>query len=291
MHKQTQQTLKTHRDQRAQDISRSIVLFPVARFSRTRIAIELLGFNRMAGGHVRVPTDEEECHHEELPAFNEKSRCRKRGACGVVLGLFFFPVLIILILLGTSRPEGAALKAFIMKISSDRLRSYLAQRQPPRAAATGLCTNGKFKNDPRIRREWRELGNDELKAVQEAFWRLRGFKRVASGGNKAGFAPDSEWNTTLKGQAKCAELNEGIPAAAQNPYCGYFTNYDEIVALHACSVKDPRCDQGHTGPHFMNFHRMVILKLVGDFNHVVCFISCIYRDVYIYNVDIYIYIM
>lgn len=206
--------------------------------------------------HVRVATDEEECHHEvPVPAFQAKSRAR-----GVILGLLFLIVFIIMTLLGTSTPEGAALKALIVKFSSNVALPNLGGR-PFRGIPTGLCTNGKFKNAPRIRKEWRELDDNELKAVQEAFWRLRGFKRVASGGNKAGFAVDSNWDTTLKGQAKCEELNQGLPAADQNPYCGYFTNYDEIVALHACSVKDPRCDQGHTGPHFMNFHRMVILKM------------------------------
>lgn len=102
---------------------------------------------------------------------------------------------------------------------------------------------------------------DELRAVQDAFWHLKGFERVASGGNKAGYAPSALWATTEAGIARCKFLNENEAAEDQNTYCDYFTNYDEIAALHACSVKDPRCDQGHTGPHFMNFHRMVILKL------------------------------
>eukprot|EP00913_Durusdinium_trenchii_P011469 g10768.t1 len=68
----------------------------------------------------------------------------------------------------------------------------------------------KFKNAPRIRKEWRELTKRELRAVQNAFWRLKGFSRRKSGGNAAGYAPDSNWDTTEKGIAKCKELNQGV---------------------------------------------------------------------------------
>ena len=50
----------------------------------------------------------------------------------------------------------------------------------------------------------------ELRAVQNAFWRLKGFSRRKSGGNAAGYAPDSNWDTTEKGIAKCKELNQGV---------------------------------------------------------------------------------
>lgn len=40
-----------------------------------------------------------------------------------------------------------------------------------------------------------------------------------------------------------------------------FWNLDDITMLHACSLKDPRCDQGHYGPHFMTFHRAYLLRL------------------------------
>ena len=175
----------------------------------------------MAPSHVRVPT--EECHHDEIPVFHGKSRCRKPGMCGIVLGSLFVAVSVVLILLGTSTPAGAALKALIVKVSSDvSVQRFLPRRRPLRGTATGLCTNGKFKNSPRIRKEWRELSSDELRAVQEAFWRLRGYKPGTGGAvNKAGFEKDDKWDTTVKGQAECAKLNVGVPAADQNPYCGW----------------------------------------------------------------------
>ena len=43
-------------------------------------------------------------------------------------------------------------------------------------------------------------------------------------------------------------------------YGDLFWNYDEILFLHSCSLYDPRCDQGHYGPHFMNFHRAFLLR-------------------------------
>lgn len=42
-------------------------------------------------------------------------------------------------------------------------------------------------------------------------------------------------------------------------YGNRFYNHDELVLMHACSVKDPRCDQGHLGPHFLTFHRAFLL--------------------------------
>ncbi|CAK9005252.1 unnamed protein product [Durusdinium trenchii] len=231
--------------------------------------------------HVPVATDEEDCREDHggcedstglTGARTITSRaCRVCKVSCLVLGLL---VVAMLILLGTSGPQSSGLKAWIVKASSD-LSLAAESLSPPvpelgstataalerRGTATGLCRNGKFKNAPRIRKEWRELTKRELRAVQNAFWRLKGFSRRKSGGNAAGYAPDSNWDTTEKGIAKCKELNQGVRKRDQNPYCEYFTNYDEMAALHACSVKDPRCDQGHTGPHFMNFHRMVILKM------------------------------
>jgi hypothetical protein len=35
-------------------------------------------------------------------------------------------------------------------------------------------------------------------------------------------------------------------------YGSKFWNIDDMTLLHACSTLDPRCDQGHYGPHFMS---------------------------------------
>lgn len=42
-------------------------------------------------------------------------------------------------------------------------------------------------------------------------------------------------------------------------YGSKFINYDDLTMLHACSVYDPQCDQGHYGPNFANFHRAYLL--------------------------------
>jgi len=46
----------------------------------------------------------------------------------------------------------------------------------------------------------------------------------------------------------------------QKIYGKRFHNHDDMVMLHVCAVLDPRCDQGHFGPQFMTFHRLVLLK-------------------------------
>lgn len=83
-----------------------------------------------------------------------------------------------------------------------------------------------FKHKPRVRREWRQLSDEMRQRVAQAFWTLKNV-------------------STDEGRAK---------------YGPYFANYDEIVYHHACAVKDPRCDQGHNGPNFMTFHRLILLK-------------------------------
>ena len=163
------------------------------------------------GGHHPVPQDEEECRDDVV---NSVPTWRRR-TCKLSCLVFTLFTVSVLILLGTSTPPSAKLKAWIVKVSSE-LQEF--SRNPPlfpfgpepptRTSATGLCTNGKFKNNPRIRREWRELGEDELKAVQDAFWHLKGFSRVASGGNAAGYAADAEYADTEAGKAKCKELND-----------------------------------------------------------------------------------
>eukprot|EP00008_Paramoeba_atlantica_P007787 CAMPEP_0201488550 /NCGR_PEP_ID=MMETSP0151_2-20130828/18868_1 /ASSEMBLY_ACC=CAM_ASM_000257 /TAXON_ID=200890 /ORGANISM="Paramoeba atlantica, Strain 621/1 / CCAP 1560/9" /LENGTH=475 /DNA_ID=CAMNT_0047873865 /DNA_START=169 /DNA_END=1596 /DNA_ORIENTATION=- len=46
----------------------------------------------------------------------------------------------------------------------------------------------------------------------------------------------------------------------QKLYGPNFWNHDDLVVMHACAVRDPRCDQGHFGPQFMTFHRLYVLK-------------------------------
>lgn len=176
----------------------------------------LLHFAMVPGGHHPIPQDEEECRDDVVSSVPTWRRRTCKLSC-LVFTLFTVSVLI---LLGTSTPPSTKLKAWIVKVSSElqefsrnprrhRRRPGLFPFGPPaRTSATGLCTNGKFKNNPRIRREWRELGEDELKAVQDAFWHLKGFSRVASGGNAAGYARDAEYADTEAGKAKCKELND-----------------------------------------------------------------------------------
>ena len=161
-----------------------------------------------------MPTDEEECRDDVI------HRVPSGRACKVSCFVFALFTMSLLILLGTSTAPSTKLKTWIVKMSSDlqdfsrrprRRRFPFSPFQPnphPRTSATGLCKNGKFKNNPRIRREWRELGEEELKAVQDAFWHLKGFSRVASGGNAAGYATDPEYATTEAGKTKCKELND-----------------------------------------------------------------------------------
>ena len=91
-------------------------------------------------------------------------------------------------------------------------------------AAILLCSYNtdaaELTNTPRVRREWRTLTKAMRQRVADAFWVVKTL-------------------TTAEGQAV---------------YGDKFVNYDEILLLHSCAVKDPRCDQGHYGPQFMTFH-------------------------------------
>ena len=69
----------------------------------------------------------------------------------------------------------------------------------------------------RVRKEWRQLSLTDRKKVAAAYWKLK----------------------TL------------TTAAGRKIYGSNFNNYDEITLLHACTIYDPRCDQGHFGPHFI----------------------------------------
>lgn len=84
-----------------------------------------------------------------------------------------------------------------------------------------------YKKGVRVRREWRMLSESRRKDVARAFWTMQN-------------------TSTEEGREK---------------FGPYFVNYDEIVAQHACAVFDPRCDQGHVGPQFMTFHRLLLLKM------------------------------
>lgn len=56
-------------------------------------------------------------------------------------------------------------------------------------------------------------------------------------------------------------VKETSAADGQELYGDKFLNYDELLLLHACAVRDPRCDQGHYGPQFITFHRAVVLQM------------------------------
>jgi hypothetical protein len=79
-----------------------------------------------------------------------------------------------------------------------------------------------FDTKPRIRREWRTLSPAERQKVADAFRVLK---------------------TTTTEDGRTLYNSE------------LFWNLDDLTMLHACAVSDPRCGQGHAGPHFMTFHR------------------------------------
>lgn len=84
----------------------------------------------------------------------------------------------------------------------------------------------KFRNKPRVRREWRTLSQSMKEKVAKAFWIVKETK-------------------TLEGRRKYGEN---------------FNNHDDMLILHSCATMDPRCDEGHFGPQFMTFHRALLLK-------------------------------
>lgn len=94
------------------------------------------------------------------------------------------------------------------------------------AAATGGRPQPIYKQKPRVRREWRTLSAEMKGKVAKAFWTLKNL-------------------TTQEGQ---------------RIYGPHFYNQDDLVVQHACSHIDPGCDQGHAGPQFMTFHRLLLLK-------------------------------
>eukprot|EP00756_Hemistasia_phaeocysticola_P059187 Hpha_TRINITY_DN3590_c0_g1::TRINITY_DN3590_c0_g1_i1::g.25686::m.25686 len=102
----------------------------------------------------------------------------------------------------------------------------------PLQGAQGMQVEGskwdkpKYANKPRVRREWRKLSEVTKSKVARAFWTLKNL-------------------TTAEGQAI---------------YGKKFHNHDEMLLMHSCAVLDPRCDQGHFGPHFITFHRALLLK-------------------------------
>ncbi|KAL3920083.1 MAG: hypothetical protein SGILL_003439, partial [Bacillariaceae sp.] len=81
-------------------------------------------------------------------------------------------------------------------------------------------------NQPRVRREWRTVSYDQRLKVVAA---MRTMKTM----------------TTMQGRQIYGDL---------------FWNIDDLTMLHACSTTDPRCDQGHYGPHFILFHRAYLLR-------------------------------
>lgn len=79
---------------------------------------------------------------------------------------------------------------------------------------------------PRVRREWRTLSVEQVDRVAQAMWTVKNL-------------------TTAEGQAT---------------FGPNFMNHDDLLYLHACSVFDPRCDQGHSTPSFITFHKSMILR-------------------------------
>mmetsp|Transcript_95622 Transcript_95622/g.276261 ORF Transcript_95622/g.276261 Transcript_95622/m.276261 type:complete len:570 (-) Transcript_95622:120-1829(-) len=104
--------------------------------------------------------------------------------------------------------------------------SMLAWNQRAHHVATAKGRRPVYHNKPRVRREWRTLSQEVKDKVVRAFWTLKNLS-----------------------------TEEG-----QRIYGKHFHNHDDMLFLHICSTKDPRCDQGHFGPHFMTFHRSLLLK-------------------------------
>mmetsp|Transcript_17164 Transcript_17164/g.41661 ORF Transcript_17164/g.41661 Transcript_17164/m.41661 type:complete len:602 (+) Transcript_17164:225-2030(+) len=80
---------------------------------------------------------------------------------------------------------------------------------------------------PRVRREWRTLDLSERVKIANA---MRMMKILTTDQGRQIYGSDLFWNI------------------------------DDMTILHACSTTDPRCDQGHYGPHFMLFHRGYLLR-------------------------------
>ena len=80
-----------------------------------------------------------------------------------------------------------------------------------------LLVQKQAPSNVRVRKEWRQLSTSDRKKVASAFWKL---KTISTDKGRKMYGPN-------------------------------FNNYDEITLLHACTVYDPRCDQGHFGPHFI----------------------------------------
>jgi len=89
-----------------------------------------------------------------------------------------------------------------------------------------LCEGAVYDIKPRIRREWRTLGEDQKERLANAFWTM-----------------------------KLTSTEEGRALYGPN-----FINADDATLLHACSVSNPMCDVGHFGPHFMTFHIAFLLQ-------------------------------
>lgn len=85
----------------------------------------------------------------------------------------------------------------------------------------------RYRQKVRVRREWRTLDEKTKWLVVDAFWTMKN-------------------TSTLVGQRRHGKN---------------FYNYDEILIHHSCSTQDPRCDQGHFGPHFILFHRALLLEM------------------------------
>ena len=82
-----------------------------------------------------------------------------------------------------------------------------------------------FAYTPRVRREWRTLSTAMKRKVAAAYWVMR---TVNSSTGRELYGPN-------------------------------FINYDEFVLKHTCIANDPKCDQGHFGPHFVTTHRTFVL--------------------------------
>jgi len=118
----------------------------------------------------------------------------------------------------------------------DRLEAYKKHKktnwdadQQDKANGRWEVFDGKtirFKNKPRVRREWRTLSDEMKQKVADAFWKVKTL-------------------TEAEGQAL---------------YGPNFHNHDDMLMLHSCATTDPRCDEGHFGPQFMTFHRALLLK-------------------------------
>ena len=129
-------------------------------------------------------------------------------------------------------PEAVAAMLTYVDVYGNPAEATLPTKATKLAALLGAVSNindehtaPTFAYTPRVRREWRTLSTAMKRKVAAAYWVMR---TVNSSTGRELYGPN-------------------------------FINYDEFVLKHTCVANDPKCDQGHFGPHFVTTHRTFVL--------------------------------